>query len=90
MKKYVFLLIFFISFFSLKNYAFAQNVEEFVLHKGQSMFISSAHLQNKEPLTSENEAIVSVSNGIITAISEGETFCKSESLDSDGNIIEKI
>ena len=90
MKKYVFLLIFFISFFSLKNYAFAQNVEEFVLHKGQSMFISSAHLQNKEHLTSENEAIVSVSNGIITAISEGETFCKSESLDSDGNKIEKF
>lgn len=90
MKKHVFLLIFFINFFHFKNYVFAQNVEDFALHKGQSLFISSTHLQKKEPLTSENEAIVSVSNGIITAISEGETFCKSESLDSNGNKIEKF
>lgn len=90
MKKYVIFLAFYFVFCFFQKSAFAQNVEEFTLHKGQSMFISVKHLQNKEPLTSENEAIVSMSNGIITAISEGETLCKSESLDSCGNKIEKF
>ncbi len=75
--------------FSEKS-AFAQDAENFTLHKGQSLFISSQHLQDKERLISENDAIASVSKGIITANSVGGTLCKSEILDSDVNKIEKF
>lgn len=90
MKKYVIFFAFCFVFCSIQKVAFAQHMIDFVLHKGQSMFISNAHLQNKEPIISENESVVSVSNGIITAISEGETFCKSETLDQNGNNLKKI
>ena len=90
-KSCVFILLFVVvEFFFSKNLAFAQNVKEFTLHKGQSLFISSKHLQNEEILVSEDKNIASVSNGIITANSVGETSCKSKRVGLDGTAVEKI
>lgn len=90
-KSCFFILLFVVvEFFFSKNLAFAQNVKEFTLHKGQSLFISSKHLRNEEILVSEDKNIASVSNGIITANSVGETFCKSKSVELDGTAVEKI
>lgn len=63
--------------------------EEFVLHKGQSVFISGEHLQKKVELISENDAVASVSGGLITAMSVGETFCKEVRVAEDGGVVEK-
>ena len=56
--------------------AFAEPVPEFTLHKGQSMFISAEHLQKRDMLISENDAVATVLDGIITANSVGEAFCR--------------
>lgn len=56
--------------------AFAEPVPEFTLHKGQSMFISAEHLHKKDMLTSENDAVATVLDGIITANAVGEAFCR--------------
>lgn len=69
--------------------AFAGAVREFTLHKGQSMFISVEHLQNSVMLTSGNDAVASVLNGVITANSAGETFCKEIRTGAGGEIQEK-
>ncbi len=56
--------------------AFAEPVPEFTLHKGQSMFISAEHLQKRDMLISENDAVATVLDGIITANAVGEAFCR--------------
>lgn len=69
--------------------AFAELVREFTLHKGQSMFISVEHLQNSAMITSENDAVASVLNGVITANSVGEAFCREVRTGAGGEIQEK-
>lgn len=69
--------------------AFAELVREFTLNKGQSMFISVEHLHNTAILTSENDAVASVLNGLITANSVGEAFCKEVRTGAGGEIQEK-
>ena len=69
--------------------AFAEPVRGFTLHKGQSMFISVEHLQNSAMLTSENDAVASVLNGVITANSVGEAFCKEVRTSGGGETQEK-
>lgn len=69
--------------------AFAGSVREFTLHKGQSMFISVEHLHNSAILTSENDAVASVLNGVITANSVGEALCREVRNGAGGGIQEK-
>lgn len=89
MRKYFFLLIFIFCAFFEKNYVFADCVQEFTLHEGQSLFISGRHLKGYGGLTSENEAVVSVSNGLITANLAGEAVCKITEMALDGTEIIK-
>lgn len=69
--------------------AFAEPVQEFTLHRGQSMFVSADHLQQKDMLTSENDAVATVLDGIITANLEGEAFCREVRTTSNGEKQEK-
>lgn len=69
--------------------ACAEQVPEFTLRKGQSMFISAEHLHKKDMLVSENDAVATVLDGVITANAVGEAFCREVRTDADGGTQEK-
>ena len=91
MKKFKIFLCFLmitVAFFTEKTYSLDKNINEFVLHKGQSLYISCDHLCGKTTLKSENDSIASVKNGIIKANSVGETYITEVKTDLNGHNFE--
>lgn len=72
-------LIFIVEMLFFTNVSHAETVKEYVIEKGQSIFFSRDDLKNNS-LKSEDDKIVTVSNGIVTAREVGETFCTSVDL----------